>query len=224
VDGACAAAAGGNVILSATQTFTGFNQFLGSTTLALNGTNTEIWVASGSVSAVTTMTVTLTPYVVDAASASWRIQYQCRHTNANIIAGTFNQDTSADVYSELVTRIVASGASSGSGSGTSAECMQLTHLAIGAATYFHGEIQFQTTYNGLPNLFHYVGWLNGSDNVDTGSHYLNQYNGLYENPSGNAVTSFSLNGHTGACTSSVAPTGTFTCRWDLWRGRSWRGE
>jgi len=214
-------AAGGAATLAGDQVFTGFNQFLGSTTLALNGTNVEIWVTSGSVSKVSTMTVSFTPYVVDAGSASWRIEYQCFYSSANYISGVFNGDKTLDVYSASTHRVALTTVS-GMSSGTSAECMQFTAIQVEANTRFAGEIRFKTPQSGLPNQMLYEGVINNSDAGDAGSHYRSYYGGLYENPAGTAITSFAITGHTGSCISTVQPAGNLTCRWDLWRGRSWR--
>jgi hypothetical protein len=184
--------------------------------------NLEVFVASGTAVDVTTMTVDLSPYVTDAASETWRVRYNCRYSSANYISVVFNQDKSADVYSEHVFRVTLGGASA-SHSATSAECGQLVHLQVGANTYLRGYIDFESVYGGPANQFFYEGAVVAEDASEVGSNYRNQYGGKYENPNGTPVTKVSLTGHTGACTSTVTPAGMFRCRWQLSKvGRGWR--
>jgi hypothetical protein len=198
----------------------------GSTVTITTGSyaNVAIWISSGSNASVKipSMTVQISDYTSNVASATWRIDYQCFVTSAVIISGTFNNDKSADVYSEFVSRITVGGTASGSGSASSAECGQFTHLAVGANTHLRGSVNFETIFMGPVNSVSYEGWVHAEDSAETGSEFKNQYNGVYENPNGTAITRFDLTGHAGACTANVAPVGNFYCRWDLWRLRSWR--
>ena len=198
----------GNVTIPASSTFTVSPSAV---------SNLEwVWVGSGSVVNVTTVSISLSGYGVNPASRTVAVDYNLYYAGGtSYISGVWNGDKSADTYSTAWARIEL-GSASGGASGTSSECAQFSTLAVRNGTTVRGRVEFDSPYFGTVNEIAYRGWLTAYDGVQTSLEDYNWYNGRYENPNATLITSFEITGHVGACTSTVTPVAGFNGHWDLY--------
>lgn len=219
-------AAGGGAVLIATQVFSGGNTFLSqstfSGTLFLSPslvTGQEIWVGSGTLFNVSFATITLP--VVDGASISWRVRYNCNNgTNLANFGFGLNGDFygASQPYDYASDNLTGSGAV-GTGGGDSNEKWVMTGggNANPLNSNIQGNLYFESPILGGPKDVGF--WGNGFQNTSASSRRPTSVGGQYTASSGLNVALTSITFFTSTSNSSSAPTApaTLACHWDLWR-------
>jgi hypothetical protein len=179
-------------------------------------TGQEIWVSSGMVSVVSTVTINLTPFAADPSSVSWRMKWNCSNGTAAKMGLCFNNDSSsaAQLYNYASGNLTGGG-TLGTGDGDSSEkwidVNGGQNNVVGGG--YAGEIKFETSVGGATNEVTFNGWATVS--ISASSRRPAFFAGSYSAAA--QLTSIEIISSANASSANPTWPATLTCHWDLWR-------